>query len=358
MRARPVARVCVLAALAAPWAVVACRGADTASTSEMKAAIAALEKERDALRFRIDEGMAKDAGIAGMPTTGVRVGVPTDLARELTTRVITGFVDQVTLKLANITVHKAGSLKKIVTIGEYEIDVRIEDVTAKLETGAPTMRFGGDRIGLDLPVRVKSGTGSAVIDFRWDGKNISGAVCGDMEIQETVAGQVRPDEYPVAGALHLAATSQRILASPRFPEVKINIKVQPSAASWAAVQGILDSQEGLCGWVVDKVDILGLLRKVMDRGFDVRLPTEKIKPVAVPVGIAPTMTVRDHEVTVAVKVGQLAITDHMIWLGADVALGDVVDAAAAPGEKAKAGDPGGSTAAGTAKDTGAWRRGQ
>jgi hypothetical protein len=56
------------------------------------------------------------------------------------------------------------------------------------------------------------------------------------------------------------------------------------------------------------------------QGFNVRLPTEKIKPMAVPVGVAPTLTVRGQPVTISVKVGDLAITDHMIWLGADVAL--------------------------------------
>ena len=42
--------------------------------------------------------------------------------------------------------------------------------------------------------------------------------------------------------------------------------------------------------------------------------------MAIPVGIAPTMTVRDQPITIEVKVGHLAITEDMIWLGADVAL--------------------------------------
>jgi hypothetical protein len=64
-----------------------------------------------------------------------------------------------------------------------------------------------------------------------------------------------------------------------------------------------------------------VLEGLLSKGFDVRLPTEKIKPMAVPVGIAPTMTVRGEPLTIEVKVGSLAITEYMIWLGADVALG-------------------------------------
>jgi len=305
--------------------VSGCRDRETSSLKEMRADIERLEKERNELRSRIGEGVAADPRIAGIPTTGVRVGVPTDLARRLITDVVTGFVDQVTLKLGNIKVHKAGRVKKIVTIGEYVLDVRIVDVMGKLATGEPTVRFGGNEIGLDLPVRVKSGTGSAVIDFEWDGKNVSGAVCGDMQIQQTVSGSVKPAEYPVSGALRLTATAQQILAAPRFPEVRIRIQIVPSPDSWAAVQGILDSKEGICGWALEKVDILGILQKLIDKGFNVRLPTEKIKPVAVPVGIAPTMTVRDQEITIAVEVSQLAITEHMLWLGADVTLGEPAD---------------------------------
>jgi hypothetical protein len=68
------------------------------------------------------------------------------------------------------------------------------------------------------------------------------------------------------------------------------------------------------------------VQKLIDKGFNVRLPTEKIKPMAVPVGIEPTMQVRGQTVALAIKLGELAITEHMIWLGANVsvAVGDEV----------------------------------
>jgi hypothetical protein len=142
-----------------------------------------------------------------------------------------------------------------------------------------------------------------------------------MEVHQTVSGSVKPDTYPVRGGLALAATTRQILVSPKFPVVKVNLKVEPSQESWAAVQRILDSKEGICGFVLEKVDIRGALERLIAKGFDVRLPTEKIKPMVVPVGLVPTFTVRGEPVTLGVKVGQLAITEHMIWLGADVSLG-------------------------------------
>jgi hypothetical protein len=299
-----------------------CRRKEAATPEQMRARIAALEQEIPALRQKLGELVATDPRLRGMPTTGVRVGVPTPLARTMIERVVSGFVDSVTLRLTNLKVNKSGTVKKVVTIGHYDLAVAITEVTGHLETGRPKVEFGGNRVALSLPVRVASGSGNANIKFKWDGRNVSGAMCGDMEVNQDVAGSVKPEEYPVSGALHLTATAREILASPRFPVVRVNLKVEPSAESWAAVQAILDGKGGVCGYVIDKVDIRGVLEKLIGKGFNVRLPTEKIKPMAVPVGIAPTMTVRDEVLRIEVKLSDLAITEHMIWLGADVGLGE------------------------------------
>src|ERR1700752_193333 len=100
-----------------------------------------------------------------------------------------------------------------------------------------------------------------------------------MEITREVVGSVKPDHYSVSGSLTLSTDAERILASPHFPPLKIKRRVDPSPESWAAVQKVLDDQEGVCGFVVDNVDILGLVRDLVEKGFDVRLPTEKLKPM-------------------------------------------------------------------------------
>jgi hypothetical protein len=193
-------------------------------------------------------------------------------------------------------------------------------VSGRLKTGKPQVTFGGDRVSLALPVTVASGQGRATIHFKWDGRGVAGATCGDLEITQEVSGGVRPDTYPVEGGLVLTATAKDILAQPRFPEIKINLKVLPSDESWAAVDRILEGKEGLCGYVVEKVDVRGIVQKLVDKGFNVRLPTEKIKPMAVPVGIEPTMEVRGQPVALGIKLGDLAITEEMIWLGARVSV--------------------------------------
>ncbi len=312
------ARIALGALAAAAARAGACGRSDRTSPKELQQQIATLEAERDSLRAKLDTLMAADPIIQGMPTTPVRVGVPTSLAEELITKVVSGFVDQVTLELKNLKVKKTGTVKKVVSIGQYDLQVQIHKVTGKLKTGRPEMKFGGNKVSLELPVRVVSGSGRATIDYKWDGKNVSGAVCGDMEVQQEVTGGVKPASYPVAGALLLSATTREILAAPQFPTIKVNLKVEPSTESWAAVEKILEDKEGVCGYVVEKVNVLRIVQALIERGFNVRLPTEKIKPVAIPVGIEPSMKVKGQEVELGIKVGQLAITEKMIWLGADI----------------------------------------
>jgi len=147
-------------------------------------------------------------------------------------------------------------------------------------------------------------------------------------VTREVWGGVRPDTYPLSGGLVLKATAEEILAEPRFPLIKVNLKVDPSRESWDSVQKILDEKEGVCGYVLDKVDVRAILERLVNKGFNVRLPTEKIKPMAVPVGIEPTMEVRGQPVALGIKLGRLAITEQMIWLGANVSVATGAEAAA------------------------------
>jgi hypothetical protein len=317
------ARRAALAGLLLPPLVSAslsCGREDRTTPEKTRAAIEAIEMERETLRGRLDELMADDPLLEGMPDTPVRVGVPTSLARDLVQRLAAGFVDQITLEIGDIRVRKRGSVRRVVTIGDYELDVTVDRVKCRLETGTPEVTFGGDRISLALPVTLASGSGEATVRFRWRGRNISGAVCGDMDVTQKVTGRVRPARYPVSGSLRLAATATEIVAEPRFPRLRVRLRVEPSEESWGALQAILDDRTGVCGFVLDRVDVLGVVRRIVDEGFDVRLPTEKIRPVAVPVGIEPTMVVRGQPVVLGIRVGGLAITEHAIWLGAHVSV--------------------------------------
>ena len=309
-------------------AVFGCRRHSGLNDAQELAAVEALERERDALRARLEELTSRSGRFAQMPATAVRVGVPTTLARDLIERVIPGFVDRVTIVLADLHARKEGRVKKVVTLGEYTLDVDVESVQGSLRAGKPAVTFGGNQVALALPLAITSGTARATLHFVWNGKSVGGMVCGDLDITREVSGTVKPATYPVKGTLILSATATEILATPRFPRVEVRLEVEPSKESWDEVQKVLDDKEGVCGYVLDKVDVLAVVHGLVARGFEVRLPTEKLKAMSLPVGVQPSMVIRGKPVTLGVKVGGLAITPTMIWLGADV----TVDSPAAPGD--------------------------
>jgi len=313
-------RTTAMATVAIVAALAACDRKDRQTPESLRGEIAALVTERDALRARINALMAKEPRLAGMPDAPVIVGVPTTVAADLIQRVVTGFVDQVTLTLKEIKVRKRGSVKKVVTLGEYDLRVTINQVTGKLKTGIPSVTFGANRVALAVPVSVASGAGRATINFMWDGRNVGGAVCGDMAVTQVVSGSVRPATYPLAGTLVFAVTANTIVAKPKLPRMIVNLKVAPSEASWDAAQKVLDDKGGVCGFVLDRVDVMALVKNIVDQGFNVRLPTDRLTAMAIPVGVEPAMRVRGQPVALAIRIGDLVIGEQMIWLGAEVSV--------------------------------------
>jgi hypothetical protein len=283
--------------------------------------VAALEAEREALQRRLDERLPRDASLAGMPRTDIRFGVPSSLTRALVERVVAGLVDQVTLVLEDIKVRKTGEIRKLVSLGRYELDVTIDRVEGRLRTGSPTLEFGGNRVRLALPVSVASGSGKATVRFKWDGRNVAGAVCGDLDLTREVSGGVKPATYPLGGSLVFSSTREQIVVTPRLPRLTVRLKVVPSPESWAAVRKVVEDQRGVCGFVLDRVDILDVVQKVVEKGFHVRLPTDRLRPMAVPVAIQPEVTIKGRALSLEVRVSGLAVTADAIWLGADVGVG-------------------------------------
>jgi hypothetical protein len=294
------------------------RGVVAAAVESETAEALALEAEREGLQRRLDALVPNDKRLAGMPRTALRIGIPTSLARDLVKRVTAGLVDQLTLVLENLRYQKTGTLRKVVVLGEYTLDVNVDQVMGRLHTGEPDIQFGGNQVKVSLPVSIASGSGRATIHFQWDGRSVAGAMCGDLDITREVTGLVKPDRYTVGGTLLLASTAEHILMSPRFPTLNVNLKVLPSAESWAAAEKVIADQEGVCGFVLSRVDVLQVVRNIVDKGFNVRLPTEKLKPMEVPVGFEPSLTVRGQTLTLGLRVASLAITEDAIWLGADV----------------------------------------
>jgi len=113
----------------------------------------------------------------------------------------------------------------------------------------------------------------------------------------------------------------KIVCTPKIPETKVRIKIQPSKKAWARIHQILEEKKGVCGFVLDKVDVPSILKNVVEgKGFNVRLPLSKLKPFTIPAGVSDSVVVKDHAVAVVTTTRVLRIEPDAILYSADVAL--------------------------------------
>ena len=133
-----------------------------------KAALDALRAERDALQAKGREAViaAGERSLARAPMAGIMIGIPTSFTRSIVEQVVTGLFGETTLTLKNLKVHKEGKLKaklliKKRTLGEYVLDLKIDEVQGILKPGKPTLAFGNNTIDIGLPVRLAEGRGHA-----------------------------------------------------------------------------------------------------------------------------------------------------------------------------------------------------
>jgi hypothetical protein len=173
-----------------------------------------------------------------------------------------------------------------------------------------------------LPVTVREGRGEAVIHFIWNGKNVAGATCGDMDIRQRVDGTLVPAEYRMSGTLSFDLRGSRAIGTFHFPETKLRIRVRPSKESWAAIHAILEEKSGVCGWVLDKVGVPDLLTGVVEtRGFNVKLPLDRLQPMIFPAGAQDSVTVGGRTIAVNAQTHTFRIDSDAIWYSADVRVG-------------------------------------
>lgn len=310
---------CALAAMLA-LAVTACsREPSAGQRAAWQAEIANLSSDADALQGRLRALTDADPRRAAVPDGDVVIAVPTAFLDALVQRVFADVARRVDLTLSGIKTHKQKTLKKGIPIGDVSVDLLVEKVNGRLGPGTPKVVFGGDEVTLSLPVDVLEGTGEASVHVRWKGRNVAGAVCGDLDLRERVSGSVVQATYPLAGTLRFSAQGAEILATPRFPETKLQLRVAPSADTWERVDAIVARQTGLCKWVLEQIDVKQLLAKqFQQKGFGVKLPLHKIGPFRFPAGLSESVTVRGRPLALDVRAETVRIDDTAVWLGARV----------------------------------------
>jgi len=286
----------------------------------------ALEAERDALqeRFRASVLKAGERSLAKAPRGGVMIGIPTGFAKSIVEQIVTGLFGETTLTLRNLKVHKEGDVKAKLLfrkkrLGQFVLDVDIQETRGLLKPGKPELSFGNHRIGVSLPVALAEGGGRAQIRFQWDSKGLAAnAVCGDADVTRDVHGSVVPEDYRVAGNFGVRADGNAITLSPDFGEVAVRIFVDPSEDAWKAVDGVVAEQRAGCKLALEKIDIKEILGKILGRGFNVKLPKKLFKPIRLPAGVSQSLDLQGVTLDLTVKPTGMLVSDDRIWYGADL----------------------------------------
>ncbi|HEY6547491.1 MAG TPA: hypothetical protein VI589_06285 [Vicinamibacteria bacterium] len=294
------------------------------------AEIEQMRAERSQLRDRF-QALLDEHGIldfAKAPEGNILVGVPSGFTQDLVGQMVTGLFSEVRLRLRNITAHAEGDVKAKVlfstqTLGRYSLDVNVKEVRALLKPARPELNFGGDKIGIALRVAVAEGRGEANMHFRWNGQGLAGAVCGDVDVESDVSSEVVPAQYEVKGEFLLSAEGDTVVAKPRFGEVVLKVVLRPMEQAWAMFQSTLeevkDDKNGICGMAIKKLDVRSIVQKIIDKGFQVKLPRELFREISLPAAVEQAVTIQGKTVSLDAHPIGLRVSERMLWYG--VALG-------------------------------------
>ena len=278
---------------------------------------------------RVEALLRRDPVMAqALRTEGdVVIAVRSEFAQAVVRQVARSYFDRVTIDLRDIDVYKQGDLRKQTPLGKMRVgawamDMRVHRVRGVLRAGEPDVGFHeGNRVQLAFPVHLEEGQGRATMGFAYDSKGLANLVCKDFQAEQTVQGGVIPEDYPVQGSFRLQTGPGTLTAKPTFPD-EFRVKLDLDPGSWAAVRARLQREDrlGRCGLALDPEKALADLRALAGRGFDVRLPGQIFRTVALPAQAAQTVRVDTHAVGVQVSQNGLSLGRAAVWYSAQVAV--------------------------------------
>jgi hypothetical protein len=284
-----------------------------------------LERRRDALRARLAKACARDPRLARAPEADLIVGMPLSLTSRILRHITQGFLGQVEIVLRDLEVHKEGVVRAKTMMGtlrpgRFRLDLTLHEARALLEPGPPRAELTGSRLAVSLPVTVARGDGRATVTLDWDSQGLSRVACEDFRIQERVEGQVVRRTSQVKGTFLLSVEDGALVAEPDFPDARLGLSVEPSASTWRSVENAIEKRSWKCEKALEWVNVPKLLRGLLERGFEVKVPRKVFKPLRLPVGLQRSLVFEQKRYDLDLKLLDLRVTPDILWYGAGVQL--------------------------------------
>jgi len=289
----------------------------------------ALERQRRevlVLSERLERRLRERARLRDSPAASVLVGVPAGVAERMAAAAVKGLFSGIRLTLRDLRIRKADEVRARLfvgrrTVGRFVLSVHVHEVGAVLRPGTPRLRFGDDRIGVTLPVAVAEGQGRARLRFKWDGRGMAGAVCGDVDVTHEVSASVAPRTHTLDGSLRLRVDGSALVATPEFADVELMLPIEPSAETWRFVEDLIERRGALCRAALRKADVPAKIRSVLARGVRVTLPGRLLeRPLRLPVAVERSLALSGRAMRIDARPSDVILTPARLWYGVAVEL--------------------------------------
>jgi hypothetical protein len=302
------------------WSASALPPAPTAAELE------ALTKKRDELQARVRELVREkgEANLAAAPPGGVMIGIPVSLTEDIAGQIVSGVFRETTLVLRNLKVHKEGEVRaKLLfrkkTLGNFVLDVDIQEAIGQLRPAPPRISIDRGRFTVALGVELAEGHGKVSLGFKWDSHGLAAnAVCGDLDVTREVTGRVVPARYELAGAFDVKTDGGSIVLDPHFGDLAVRLQVEPTEEAWGVVDAVLAEQRSGCRMALEKLDIKKVLGRILEKGFNIKVPKKFQRPIALPAGLRQSLELQGVKLALRLTPTKLVVTPERLWYAADV----------------------------------------
>jgi hypothetical protein len=286
--------------------------------------VAALRVEHEQLRQSLTNAKRRDDLLDEQPAGDVSVALPNEFVAGVVIDIVTGWFDKVDVHLRDIRLRKSGTVRARMgllgrrTVGDYSLGLHLHDVQGRLAPEPPVLTFGGDAIGVALPVQLVGGIGRGTMALTWDSRGLAGPVCGDLVANHVIEGTVIPQRYMARGRLRLSANGGGITATPEFPGLAMRLRVQPSRRAVQALEDLLRSKGPLCDVATSQGNVERRVLDLVGRGFLVRIPQHFFRAVRLPISVYDDLSLLEQQVRITVRPNTARITPQAVWLSAKV----------------------------------------
>ena len=291
----------------------------------------ALERQRLEVRTlaaELEQRLREQARLRDSSAASVLVGIPAGVAERLVGEAVVGLGSGIRLTLRNLRFRKADEVRARLlvgrkTVGRFVLSVNVHEVSAVLRPGPPRIRFDGDRARVTLPVSIEDGTGRARLRFKWDGRGVAGAVCGDLDVTHELAASVPRRRHTLSGSVRLSVDGTALVAHPEFGDVPLRLPIEPSAQAWRLVDELIAQRGTLCRAALGRVDVPQKIRNVLERGVRVTVPRRLLeRTLRLPVAVERELPLPGRMLRLGAQPVELMLAPDRLWYGVKVALAD------------------------------------